>query len=226
MNWSYVWGFFAALFALITAMSHGTKVLEFVTGRRKHGLRVDIRACEYARDPLVHDFYEEQLNRTQEKGGGRKPGESATGTYWADNGRRQDNEGGSLSAYMHVKVENTGTSLLKNVQLTIPRVKALRYKLGYPNEPILVATPLVVGDMMPRSHKVIHALASSTPSMEDVILTHESGVGKVFFYTVPERPSPSPGNYSWWLPASFFFVILSLLVLVIDALYRWFLVRP
>lgn len=62
-NWTVVWAVIAGMFALVTALSHLTKILEFFGVRPAAGLRAKVILSLYARDPLVHLFVEESAIR-------------------------------------------------------------------------------------------------------------------------------------------------------------------
>lgn len=160
----------AALATLVALISNATRILEFLGYNPKVKLICRGHDSPYSRDPLVHEFYEHWVNEDPTL---VAAGKTATGTYWADNSRRQQ-EG--LNRFLQLTVENAGSVVLKNVQLEISGLVAVRHSVGYPDEPVEAKAPLLLGDMMPKSRKVFYAWCRTEDgSPARVTAVHEAG---------------------------------------------------
>lgn len=184
----------AAAITIVTALSHLSRILEFVGVSPKVGLRCKAVAVPYRRDPQVHEFYRHWLESSDQP-------ESPKSLYWSAHARALDHE---IKGYWEILVENSGRTTLKNVQLTIPEVVAVRFQ-DDPETPIRKLTPLVLGDMRPRDTRTILAWVSYLPTTKGLILVHDAGHGRVRTYR-PAHP------VFFWITRHWPVIVLSILL--------------
>jgi hypothetical protein len=197
----------AAILGLILAAIQLWRVF-----RPAERLHCQATCVPYRRDPVVHEFYEGNLNRH----------ETATdffnervkvGTYWADNARGQDRE---LNAYWAINIVNAGSKTLKNVRLNIPTVKAVVVEPEKYKTDLAADYTVSVAELSPGHSISISAWSTTYAAGSVITLVHDSGRGQVRVYR-PAHPalawlsSPLAAMLTGFCLLLFFVVVVLLL---------------
>jgi hypothetical protein len=164
----------------------------------------------YRRDPIVHEFYEENVNNDKALGDRR------VGTYWADNARRSDSR---LTSYWHLEITNTGRSTLKSVHLRMSQIRGILLEGRQDTfESLEPTTPIDLGDLPPQDGRVLHVWTGNSADVFDKLtLVHDSGHASVRIYR-PVHPL-----FVWLsstLPVAIFILVVIAIIAAIAKLVR------